>query len=106
MRRNYGDTPAICSELACVYWRTGQQAQARHELAKLEQWNRRHTLDPVPFVSPQIAMGNKDQAFVWLEKAYVQHSNAMIPLKVDPIYDPLRGDPRFQDLLRRVGLAE
>ena len=41
-----------------------------------------------------------------LEKAYTQHSNGLTGLKVDPIYDPLRGDPRFQNLLRRVGLAQ
>ena len=51
-------------------------------------------------------MNEKDEAFVWLEKAYAQHSNAMTTLKVDPLYDPLRTDPRFQDLLRRVGLAQ
>jgi hypothetical protein len=63
-------------------------------------------LDPATFIRPSIGMGNKEQAFVWLEKAYAQHSNAMARLKVDPLYDPLRGDPRFQDLLRRVGLAQ
>lgn len=51
-------------------------------------------------------MGEKDQAFAWLEKAYSQHSNALTKLKVEPAYDPLRGDPRFQDLLRRVRLAQ
>jgi hypothetical protein len=40
-----------------------------------------------------------------LEKAYQQHFNAMTALKVDPVYDPLRDDPRFQELLRRVGFA-
>ena len=52
------------------------------------------------------AMGNKDQAFALLEKSYSQHSNALTTLKVEPGYDPLRKDPRFQDLLRRVGLAQ
>ena len=51
-------------------------------------------------------MGDKDQAFVWLEKAYLQHSNALTALKVEPGYDSLRGDPRFQDLMRRVGLPQ
>jgi hypothetical protein len=41
-----------------------------------------------------------------LEKAYAQHSNGLTSLKVEPAYDPLRGDPRFQELLQRVGLAQ
>jgi len=105
-RKTYGDAPWICSGLARVYGRTGQQAQARHEMAKLEQWNRRQPIDPAVFFSAYVGMGNKDQALAWLEKAYTQHSNAMITLKVDPLYDPLRDDPRFQNFLRRVGLAE
>ena len=50
-------------------------------------------------------MGDKDQALLWFEKAYVQYSTELVSIKVAPACDPLRGDPRFQDLLRRVGLA-
>src|SRR6267143_3544086 len=53
----------------------------------------------------ELGIGDKDEAFAWLEKAYSQHSNVLTSLKVDPIYDPLRSDPHFQDLLHRVGLA-
>jgi hypothetical protein len=51
-------------------------------------------------------LGDKDQAFVWLEKAYEKHEVAMILLKVYPSWDPLRDDPRFQDLLRRMNFPE
>jgi TolB-like protein/DNA-binding winged helix-turn-helix (wHTH) protein/Tfp pilus assembly protein PilF len=104
-RRLYGDGPWMFSERAYVYGLAGQQARAQVELAKLEDWSRRQPLDPGIFVAPYIGMGNKDQAFFWLEKAYAQRSGAMTWLKVDPVYDPLRSDPRFQNLLRRVGLA-
>jgi hypothetical protein len=43
-----------------------------------------------------IGMGNNDQALAWLEKAYREHSGSLTALKVDPIYDPLRSDLRFQ----------
>jgi TolB-like protein/DNA-binding winged helix-turn-helix (wHTH) protein len=105
-RKTTGDAPWICSEEAYVYGRTGQVPQARLALARLEKWNRRRPVDPAAFVSPYVALGDRDQAFLWLDKAYAQHSNAMTWLKVDPVYDPLRNDPRFQDLLRRVGLAQ
>jgi hypothetical protein len=49
---------------------------------------------------------DNDEIFAWLEKGYTEHSNTLIALKASPLYDPLRGDPRFQDLLRRAGFAE
>jgi hypothetical protein len=68
--------------------------------------NRRQPMDPMVIASAYVGMGDSDQAIAWLEKAYAQHSNGLTVLAVDPAYDPLRGDPRFQDLLRRVGLTQ
>jgi hypothetical protein len=51
-----------------------------------------------------MALEDKDQAFAWLEKAYEAHSTSLTALQVDPTYDPLRGDPRYQELLHRIGL--
>ena len=93
------------SMLAAAYGRAGQQPEAQRALDKLLEMNRRQQIDPSALIWAYIGMGNKDQAFIWLEKAYSQHAN-LTTLKVDPIYDPLRSDPRFQDLLRRVGLAQ
>ena len=104
-RRMYGDAPWSFSERAYIYGRIGQQVQARWELERLEEWNRRQPVDPALFVDAYVGMGKKDEAFVWLERAYAQHSNALVSLKVNPMYDPLRSDPRFQDMLRRVGLT-
>ncbi len=95
-----------CSELTYIEARTGHATQAGFDMAKLQELNRRQPMDPIVFVAPYTGMSNKDQAFLWLDKAYAHHSNALTGLKVDPLYDPLRSDPRFQDLLRRVGLAQ
>ncbi len=96
------------SALIYVYGRSGQQKQARHALGKLKeqlaqhpQWNSMPAL-----LNAYLGMGNKDEAFAWLQRASAQRSHALVALKVDPIYDPLRSDPRFQELLRRVGLAQ
>jgi len=51
-------------------------------------------------------LGDKDQAFALLEKAYNERDNMVVLLKVDPYFDPLRSDPRFTDLVRRVGFPE
>jgi hypothetical protein len=48
--------------------------------------------------------GQKKRLLELLQKAYSEHSNAVVQIKVDPMYDPIRSDPRFEDLLRRVGL--
>jgi tetratricopeptide (TPR) repeat protein len=103
--RRLDPSPWMWSLLAYSYGRAGQQPEAQRALDKLLELNRRQQIAPAGFVMAYIGMGNKEQAFIWLEKAYSQHAN-LTTLKVDPIYDPLRGDPRFQDLLRRVGLAQ
>ena len=63
----------------------------------------------VPAVTTAIiytGLGQKDQAFQWLEKSYKEHDSGPFSfIKVYPIFDPLRSDPRFHDLLRRMNLA-
>jgi tetratricopeptide (TPR) repeat protein len=104
-RRFAGDGPWTWSTLAYVYGRSGQQVQARRALEKLKQLNRRQQIDPAAIAWGYIAVGDKEQALAWLEKAYAQHSIQLTTLKVEPGYDSLRSDPRFQNLLQRVGLA-
>jgi TolB-like protein/DNA-binding winged helix-turn-helix (wHTH) protein/Flp pilus assembly protein TadD len=100
------DAPWHWSLIAYVYGRAGRQAEARHALARLLQLNRREPVDAAAIVRAYISVGDKEHAFDWLEKAYSQQSIALTALRVDPVYDPLRSDPRFQELLLRVGLAE
>lgn len=50
-------------------------------------------------------LGEKELAFEWFEKAYLERSGALIYLKVEALYDSLRAEPRFNDLLRRMNLA-
>jgi FimV-like protein len=53
-----------------------------------------------------IDLGDKDKALEWLNKAYEEHSPNLYTIAISPSWDPLRDDPRFQDLLRRIGLAQ
>jgi TolB-like protein/Tfp pilus assembly protein PilF/DNA-binding winged helix-turn-helix (wHTH) protein len=92
------------AQSAYVYGRSGDHARAEHGLEKLKQIERRQRIDPALFFVAYIGIGDKNQAFGWLEKAYAAHSPSLVSLKVDPTFDPVRSDPRFQDMLRRVGL--
>jgi tetratricopeptide (TPR) repeat protein len=96
----------IWRERAYIYGRAGQLEQARREMEELLRYSRRHPFDPMMFVMPYVGIGDKDQAFASLEKSVAAHSPGLVTLRVEPAFDPLRSDPRFDDLLRRVGLAQ
>jgi len=105
-RRSYGEGPWYWSNLAYIYGRAGQPEQARRELEKLEKLSRHGPVDHVTMLWAHLGVGDKEEALADLEKAYSEHFSILTTLKVEPAFDPLRSDPRFADLLRRVGLAQ
>jgi len=105
-RRVFGEGPWYWSIRTYIYGRAGRQERARRELEKLEQLDRRQQLDPVNMLWAHLGVGDKEEALADLEKAYSEHFSILTTLKVEPAFDPLRSDPRFADLLRRVGLAQ
>jgi tetratricopeptide (TPR) repeat protein len=101
-----GEGPWYWSWQAYIYGRAGQTERARRELEKLEKVSRHEQVNPVIMLWAHLGVGDKEEALADLEKAYSEHFNILTTLKVEPAFDPLRSDPRFQDLLRRVGLAQ
>lgn len=91
---------------AFVYGRSGQRAQARQALAKVQQFYHHGLRSPDPMLWALIGVGDRDEVFTWFEKAYADHSNVLTSLRVNPAFDTLRSDPRFQNLMRRVRLAQ
>ena len=81
------------------------ERDARKTLDDLMQRSRDTYVQPVWMAVIELALGDRNQAFDWLEKAYSDRSWWLVDLKVDPFFDAVRTDPRFTDLLRRVGLA-
>jgi tetratricopeptide (TPR) repeat protein len=106
LHRLYGEGPPYWISLAYIYGQAGQLERARREVEKLEKLNRHEQVIPVLMLWGHLSVGDKEEALADLGKMYAQHQNGMTTLKVDPGLDPLRSDPRFQDLLRRVGLAQ
>jgi TolB-like protein/Tfp pilus assembly protein PilF len=99
-----GDTDALAG-LAHAYAFAGKRTEAAKILREMQQQSKAQYISPYMLATIYAALGNKDTAFAFLEKAYQERSPA-IPyfLKADLRLDPLRSDPRFKDLQRRVGL--
>ena len=81
-----------------------QPAEARKILDQLKERSQQTYVQPMWLAVIYIALGDKDQAFDWMQKAYEDRSAWLVYLKVDPLFDNVRQDARFTDLMRRVGL--
>jgi hypothetical protein len=81
----------------------GRQEEARAILARLTEIAKTRYINPYAFAVIHLALGEKDQALEWMEKNVRDHASAATNLiNVDPYLDSLRGDPRFEALVRRV----
>ena len=89
-----------------VYGRMGRAVDARKVVAELQAQLKQGYVAPTNFATVYIGLGEKDQAIAWLEKGFQQHDFWITFLKGEPIFDSLRSDPRFQDLVRRVGFPQ
>ena len=90
--------------LAHAYAVSGRASEALESLENLQELSRQRYISPYSIALIFAGLGDNDHAFQWLEKAYAERSGWLIWLKVDPKLDGLRCDPRFQDLVGRVGL--
>jgi pentatricopeptide repeat protein len=98
--------PGAIGVLIRAYARAGRRDEALKLLAELKKRNETGYVPAGAFVNAYLGLGDKEQAFVWLERGYQEQSNLLQFLKVHPFFDPIRDDPRFKDLLRRVGLDQ
>jgi tetratricopeptide (TPR) repeat protein len=99
-----GDTVALTG-LGFGYGVTGKRIEAQKVLDKLNELSRQKYVSPVFMAKIYAGLAEKDKAFEWLEKAYEDHSIVSVGyIKTNPMFDPLRSDPRYADLLRRTNL--
>jgi tetratricopeptide (TPR) repeat protein len=97
-----GRQPAVVAELAWVYGLAGKKHEARKLIAELNEIARRRYVAPSLFAIAYLGLGDKDKALTWIERGYEEHDQWHFSLKVSPIPDPLRSEPRFQAVLRRM----
>ena len=101
-----GGEPVRTVGLARAYGIMGKKNEARKVLGELTKASRQSYFPPYLFGAIHVALGENDLALVWLEEAYSHRDPYMVHLKMDATFDPLRSDPRFQDLLRRMSFPQ
>ena len=94
------------AQLGYAYAMAGRKAEALKTLADLEALAARRYSSPVRNACIYSGLADKERAFEWLEKGYEGRSDHLTQLRTECMFDSLRSDPRFADLLRRVGLPE
>jgi TolB-like protein/DNA-binding winged helix-turn-helix (wHTH) protein/Flp pilus assembly protein TadD len=99
-------SPAALGVLVRAYAHTGRHNDALRLVAELKRRRQTGYVPAAALVNAYLGLGEKDEAFSWLEQAYKEHSSILQWIKVHPYFDPLRDDPRFADLLHRVGLDQ
>jgi len=90
--------------LAITYARAGNIKESRRILKEIEERSKKEYASPAVTAAVYGALGEKDTAFDFLNKAHAERDSGISFLKVEPIFDPLRSDPRFTSLLKKVGL--
>jgi tetratricopeptide (TPR) repeat protein len=97
-------SPAVIGVLVRAYAHAGRRAEALRLLDELKRRQQEGYVPTAAFVNAYLGLGDNERAIVWLQRAYEEQSMIMQYIKVHPFFDPLRSDPRFADLVRRVGL--
>jgi tetratricopeptide (TPR) repeat protein len=110
-KRSRADGPDPIAKEGHILAQMGRDAEARERLDELSSMSRYRYISPVYPAIVNTGLGDLTAAFTWLEKAYEDRSECMVfsqsyGLGVDPYWDPLRGHPRYTELLRRVGLLD
>jgi TolB-like protein/DNA-binding winged helix-turn-helix (wHTH) protein/Flp pilus assembly protein TadD len=98
------DSPTCVANLARAYAASGNKNEATDLLGELKKRSNANYSHGSEIATVYAALGDKDQAMIWLAKAYEERFNPGVLLR--PGFDPLRTDPRFQDIVRRVGLPQ
>jgi TolB-like protein/Tfp pilus assembly protein PilF len=101
-----GQSPEITALLAHAYAVSGNKRQAQAILDDMIELSQGRYVPPYHIATIYVGLGDKNQAFKWLNVAYNDRQNILVFLKHDARLDNLRDDPRYQDLLRRIGLPQ
>jgi TolB-like protein/DNA-binding winged helix-turn-helix (wHTH) protein/thioredoxin-like negative regulator of GroEL len=99
-------SPGATGVLARAYGHAGRRAEALRLINQLNRRRQKGYVPAAPFAQAYVGLGDYDKAFAWFDRAYEEKSNILQWIKVEPFPDAMRNDPRFVELLRRVGLDQ
>ena len=94
----------LLTQLAHIYAMSGKRAESRRLLAEITNEPKHRYFPPTYVATVYVALGDKERAFQWLDKAYSERDWGLVGLRVFPEFDDVRSDPRFSDLLKRMNL--
>ena len=97
-------TPTVMGVLVRAYAHAGRRADAVRLLGELKRLQQKTYVPSAAFINAYLGLDDNEQALNWLDKAYQERSNILQLIKVHPYFDPLRDDPRFKDLVHKIGL--
>ena len=98
--------PSTLGYLGYVYAAAGKKSEAQKVLEELKELSKKQYVSPYNIACIYAGLGDKDQAFEYLERAYQERSFFMVLLKTEAVLDNLRPDPRFKAMLKRMNLPE
>ena len=97
-------SPGSLELLATAEARAGHRNEALRLINELKRARQKNHIPAGAFINPYLALHDYNEVFSWFEQAYAEQSGILQFLRVHPFFDPIRGDARFQNLVRRVGL--
>jgi len=100
------DLPVLHALLGHAYAITGRKSDAINQLNKLQAAANSRYIPASYFAILWMGLGDKNQAFTWLNRGYQERSEHVLYLGIEPLVDPLRTDPRFAALLREIGIKD
>ena len=98
-------SPLIVAALGHAYAVSGKRDKAQKTLDELTELSKRRYISPYDLATIYAGLGEHEQAFAWLDEAFNNHSGRLFLLNVEPHWNGFRSDPRFADLIYRLGIV-
>src|SRR5262249_4269818 len=100
-----GEAPLVDAALGLAYGSVGKKGQTAKLVEAFKAGARKRYVPATDFGMLYAGLGDQEQALIWLQKAYEERADGLTWINVDPMLDPLRKHPQFQELVKRMGLA-